>query len=347
MRNDFQIVNPTQFKGWNDLLQPHDSRSFFHTAEWARTLTESYNYTPQYFSLLENERLIALLPVMQIKSILTGVRGVSLPFTDYCEPLLSEGVALESLLQEAKQYGKQVNWKSLELRGGALQPESGSLPSSIYYRHTLELTPSAADVFAKFRSSTKRNIKKAAKQDVNVTLTRTPEAMEKFYHLNCITRRRHGLPPQPLSFFRKVFEHIIAAGLGQIALANYHGTTVAAAVFFHFDGEALYKYGASNLEHQALRANNLVMWEGIKWYAENGFRSFCFGKTEPENSGLRQFKNGWGTKESEINYYKFDLKNDRALQNGNQLHGFHNLIFQKMPVPVSRMVGKLLYRHMG
>jgi len=178
-------------------------------------------------------------------------------------------------------------------------------------------------------------------------MTQTAEAMDDFYHLNCITRRRHGLPPQPLIFFQKVFEHIISAGLGQIALANYCGTTVAAAVFFHFDGEALYKYGASDLQHQSLRANNLVMWEGIKWYAENGFHSFCFGKTEPENSGLRQFKNGWGTEESEINYYKFDLKTDRVIQNGNHLHGFHNRIFQNMPVPVSRMVGRLLYRHMG
>lgn len=347
MKNDFQIVNPIQYKEWNRLLRQHDSRTFFHTAEWAQVLTESYDYTPQYIAQFDNERLIALLPVMQIKSILTGVRGVSLPFTDYCVPLLSEGVTVESLLQEAKQKGKQESWKSLELRGGDLKCRSESQPSAVFYRHTLELNPSADEVFTKFRSSTRRNIKKAAKQNVAVTLTQSADAMDEFYRLNCITRRRHGLPPQPLLFFQKVFEHIIAAGLGQIALANYHGTTVAAAVFFHFDDQALYKYGASDLEHQSLRANNLVMWEGIKWYAENGFRCFCFGKTEPENTGLRQFKNGWGTKESEINYYKFDLKTDQVMQNGNHLHGFHNRIFQNMPLPVSRIVGRLLYRHMG
>jgi len=79
--------------------------------------------------------------------------------------------------------------------------------------------------------------------------------MKDFYHLNTMTRREHGLPPQPYKFF------------------------------------------------QHLRANNLVMWEAIKWSCEKKFQSLSFGRTEPENKGLMQFKAGWGVKPYEILFH--------------------------------------------
>jgi len=34
--------------------------------------------------------------------------------------------------------------------------------------------------------------------------------MGEYYRLHCLTRKRHGLPPQPTGFFQKIQEHIIA-----------------------------------------------------------------------------------------------------------------------------------------
>jgi len=66
------------------------------------------------------------------------------------------------------------------------------------------------------------------------------------------------------------------------------------------------KYGASEKAYHHLRPNNLIMWEAIKWCAQNGFKTFSLGRTEPENEGLLQFKQGWGTTEKiikEIGYF--------------------------------------------
>lgn len=173
------------------------------------------------------------------------------------------------------------------------------------------------------------------------------DSVREFYRLNCITRRYHGLPPQPYYFFKNLYDHIISENLGLIALAFFQHVAIAGGVYFHFGEKAVYKYGASDRNFQHLRANNLVMWEAIKRYCEKGYKSFCFGRTEPANEGLRQFKNGWGSKEYTIKYYKYDLMKHALMTNNQMVTAFHNKILSKMPIPLLKGIGSLLYKHMG
>ena len=202
-------------------------------------------------------------------------------------------------------------------------------------------------IFSNFRDSTRRNIRKAINEGVEVTINNSWESIKEFYRLNCLTRREHGLPPQPYYFFKKIYEHVISKDLGFVALATHGKKTIAGAVFFHLGEKALYKYGASDKYYQHLRANNLVMWETIKWYSQNGYKSLCFGRTEPENKGLIQFKNGWGAKESRIFYYKYDMGKGAFVKDSSGVTGFYNKLFSHMPLPLLKLSGTLLYKHMG
>ena len=122
---------------------------------------------------------------------------------------------------------------------------------------------------------------------------------------------------------------------------------IAAAIFLHFGKKAIYKYGASDPGYQSLRPNNLVMWEAIRHYAQEEYHSLCFGKTDPENLGLRRFKQGWGTQEHKIFYYKRDLKKESFVREKSHLSGLHTHIFNKTPLPILKMIGALMYRHIG
>jgi hypothetical protein len=89
------------------------------------------------------------------------------------------------------------------------------------------------------------------------------------------------------------------------------------------------------------------MWEAIKWYCQNGYKSFCFGRTEPENKGLMQFKAGWGAEEKVIKYFKYDIKRETFVKDCPRMNGLHNRVFSKMPIPLLTVIGSLLYRHIG
>ena len=87
---DLQIIDPTAYPGWDNLLLSISEANIFHTASWANVLKESYGYRPVYFTKIRKSKISVLIPIMEINSGLTGKRGVSLPFTDYCEPIIDD-----------------------------------------------------------------------------------------------------------------------------------------------------------------------------------------------------------------------------------------------------------------
>ncbi|MCZ6593961.1 MAG: peptidoglycan bridge formation glycyltransferase FemA/FemB family protein [Bacteroidetes bacterium] len=284
--------------------------------------------------------------MMEVRSVLTGRRGVSLPFSDYCEPIVLDKTQFQALFTNVISYAKNSRWKSLELRSG--RKFFGDIPSSAYfYRHTLDLTRGEEEIFASFQSSTKRNIRKSIRKDVKVEVCNSMNPIKEFYRLNCMTRKNHGIPPQPFSFFKKTYEHIISQNMGIVVLASYENKIIAGAIYFHFGKKAIYKYGASDKTYQNLRPNDLVMWEAIRWYSQNGFDNLCFGKTEPKHEGLRKFKLGWGTKEETLRYFKYDLRQETFVSNSDLVTGAHNKIFSRMPIPMSKILGSVLYKHFG
>jgi hypothetical protein len=63
------------------------------------------------------------------------------------------------------------------------------------------------------------------------------------------------------------------------------------------------------------------------------------------NEGLRRFKLGWGTSEDKIKCFKYDFRKKIFVTDSDDAFGWHNRIFQSLPNFVSRMTGKMLYRH--
>jgi len=342
-----EIVNPLNQYGWDELVSSHPSGSFFHTTSWARVLAESYGYRPAYFVVRDKNCLRALLPVMEIRSILTGKRGVSLPFSDYADSFAEDEEQYLSLAKTAMRHGTQGGWKTLEIRGG-WYPWAEKEQSYVFLGHRLSLSGTESEIQAGFRTNIRRNISRALKADVKVEISNSSEAVEAYYHLHCITRKGHGIPPQPLKFFRKIQEHVLQPNMGFVALATYRKSVVAGIVLFHHGDKAIYKFGASSQEGKECRANNLVMWEAIRWYRQKGYKEFCFGRTESINQGLREYKLGYGASEYDLPYYKYNLSKDRGVaRKAEDYSGRLERYYRKVPIPISRIVGTLLYRHIG
>jgi lipid II:glycine glycyltransferase (peptidoglycan interpeptide bridge formation enzyme) len=339
----YEIVDPIKYNGWDDLFKSKKEFTIFHSSSWCKIIQETYGYKPVYLTIIENQNALAVIPMMEIKSILSTKKGVSLPFTDYCPPIIDKSLDKKEILNSIINNAEEFGWKTFELRGADFNVQK----SSSFYGHILDLQKTEEEVFSGFRGSLKRNIKKASREGVVFKVDRSLEGMEDYFRLHCLTRKRHGLPPQPFRFFKKIHEHIISNEKGIVLLASYKDIIIAGAVYFNFWEKVLYKFGASDSKYQYLRPNDLVMWEAIKWSIENGYKSFCFGRTDLHNTGLRDFKKGWGTDESIINYYKYDLTKKNFIEEEIKVKGAHNIVFRIMPVPVLKMIGSILYKHAG
>lgn len=324
-----------------------DGATFFHSSAWANILHESYGYAPLYLAEIDTHgRLASLLPLMEVASWLTGRRGIALPYTDLSEPLCPDAASFQRLYDAAHSLGRTRGWEYVECRGGRnWLPEAPA--STSFWRHVLPLGIGEAALLAGFADSMRRAIRKAERSGLKVEFAKSPEAMQEFFRLMCLTRRRHGVPPQPYSFFANIQRHAIASGQGWIVLVRQAGHAVAGAVFLHFGRHAIYKFGASDEAHLHLRANNLVMWRAILHYASEGFVDLDFGRTSLGNEGLRKFKLGWGAREQTADYLRYDFGRSAYSIVRDRSQGWHNRVFRVLPLPISRLAGAMLYRHLA
>lgn len=343
---EVKIVDPTTDSDWDRLVTSQVGSTLFHRAAWAKVLCRTYGHRPFYLQFYRGLEPVALVPMMEVVSPFTGRRGISLPFSDVCQPLICGEWDREFLTTKLVEIGRLRKWRYFELRGGRESLPESAVPAEKYYSHKLDLRIGPDRLFDSFHSSVRRAIRKAEKTELVAETRTTWAAVEDFYKLHARTRRRHGLPPQPLSFFRNIYKEVIEAGLGFVVLVQYRLRPIAAAVFLHSGEEALYKFGASDERLWNVRANNLAMWEGIKQLAGKGFKAMHFGRTDLSDDGLRRFKLSWGTKEQVIEYFRFALKTqmwDRARRDGS---GFHNQLFGRLPLAVNHLAGALVYRHL-
>jgi hypothetical protein len=340
-----RVLDPIRDPAWDHVVALHRDANCFHTSAWAKVLHQTYHHQPFYLQFSSGRRLAALIPLMEVRSLFTGRRGVCLPFSDTCEPLIFDPEAMGLVRDRLVCFAQERRWKHLEIRGGKsfrLAPSSATK----FYGHTLDLRSGAEALTSRFASPVRRAIRKAERSDVSAVVVRNRPAIGDFYRLHLQTRRRHGLPPQPASFFRNIYEHIIKPGLGFIVLAHRGSRPIAAAIFFRFGKNALYKYGASDKRFQEFRANNLVMWQGIQVLARGGAEKLHFGRTECENDGLRRFKLSWDTEEETIDYFRVDSSGRKCLLAAPRDSGFHKRIFGKLPLILNRLAGSMIYPHL-
>jgi Acetyltransferase (GNAT) domain len=340
-----RILDPIYEPVWDHVVTLHRDANCFHTSAWAKVLHQTYSHRPLYLQYSCGRRLAALIPLMEVRSPFTGRRGVCLPFSDVCEPLVFDPEATGLIRDRLIHFAQERRWKHVEIRGGKSFP-MGSSSTAKFYAHSLDLRSGAEELISHFASPVRRAIRKAERSGVSAAVVRNRQAIVDFYRVHVQTRRRHGLPPQPMSFFLNIYEHIIKPGLGFVVIAQQRSRPIAAAVFFRFGKNALYKYGASDRKFQELRANNLVMWQGIQFLARNGAEKLHFGRTECQNDGLRRFKLSWRTEEEIIDYFRLDPSGRECLVATPSDSGFHKRIFARLPLAVNRLAGSMIYPHL-
>lgn len=347
MNYKLEIINPNSYPEWNELVLSAPNYTVFHSTEWTNVIHSTYKYRSLYFVYRTPHKIGALVPLMILDNHLTGKKAVCLPFSDYCAPLLlNDNTVFEDLFKKILVYLKFQNINSLEIRG-CTNLFKNIDSSSCFYVHKLKLNKSDEELFAGFKGATRRNIKKAVREGIAVKVENTMESVNGFYNINRITRRDHGLPPQPRLFFDNIFSEFISKKKGFVISAFYKDEIIASKIFLHFGNKAIFKFGASIKVYQHLRANNIIIWEAIKLYNKLGYKELSLGKTELENTGLRRFKLGWGASEEVDNIYRYSLKNNKFINSKSYTVGFHNHLFKKMPLIFLELISEILYKYMG
>lgn len=339
-----RFVSPDD-EHWTEFLASRPEANIFHHPSWMELMQTCYGYSGSILVVPdEHGNIQAGLPFMRVNSPLTGRRWVSLPFSDYCNPLFRDESALDELARQLIHTFQSNRLKKMEIRWRL--PEHVEIQQvSEFVLHTIQLDPDPNQVSKRFKRTHLQNIHTAQERGVKVEFGDQLKHLKVFYDLQLETRKRHGVPAQPWKYFELLWQHIVKPGLGFVLLATKEDEYIAGMVYLGWGRTLIAKYAASREDRFNLRPNNLLFWEGIRWGCEHGFAVFDMGRTEVANAGLRNFKSRWGAKEEPL-YYSILSSRPVHPSSGRLQHFLHSVI-QRSPLWVCRLSGELLYRHVG
>ncbi len=340
-----EMLDPHRDVRYETFVKQHPQATIFHHPGWLKTLEAAYHYHPYCVAVVQGTEPVGLLTLMDVRSMITGNRGVCLPFTDRCGSLVREPSITEVLLQEIQNLADRQGWGYVEIRE-EVQQESFA-DTSHFLSHQLQLGPDASVVFRRFKRTHVQHIRKAVVEHIRVERRTDRAALNEFMRMNAITRRKHGIPPQPASFFLNLFESLISSGRGFISLAFLGSKAIAASVLLHFNQTITYKYAASDSESVAHSPNHIIVWDLVQWGCQNGYTILDFGRTDPLSTGLLQYKRGWSPNEVELRYFR---SYQRSGGPSNRLYPGPRVlksIVRLTPLSVLKLIGKMIYRHVG
>lgn len=341
-------INPLTDARWGELVGRHPAGSLFHTCGWLEALWRTYGFEAAALTTSEpGEALKNGLVYCRVRSWLTGRRLVSVPFSDHCEPLAGGERDLEELLdgfrgrvKEGRHgYGELRPWTARAVDGG------GFAPGQRFVAHRLDLRAGAEAVFRGFhKDCIQRKIRRAQREGVVVTRGNSAGLLEEFYGLMLQTRRRHGLPPQPLEWFRNLVECLGEALT--IWVARKDGRAAAAIMTGRHGRVMVYKYGASDARMHALGCVPYLMWKAVEDGVQKGMEWLDLGRSDEWQSGLIAFKEHLGAQRSVISYWRWP-EGRSGSPGGGWGRRVTGLVCGRLPESWLKGLGSAVYRHLG
>lgn len=339
-----RAIDPLSDERWRDLVQRDVRASAFHTTEWLDALRRTYGFAPvAYAADPARGDLRGAVVFCGVASWLTGRRLVSLPFSDHCEPLVEDAGQLATILGHAAGEARRNGWRYAQIRprttGLGVAPFA---PDESNHHYSLDLRPDLDAIFKGIKKQTRYDIRRAERGTLRHVVGRDDEFVRAYFRLHVMTRSTHGVPPQPLAWFRNVARCL--GDMVDVHLLLDDGRPIAGLVTILFRDQLMWKYSASDPVRDRLGMGKSLAWQSIRRAKERGATTLDMGRCEPSNVGLAQFKERWGATRADLGYFRYPAP---ARSRQPRIAAAARSVVQRLPSPVLAMAGRLAYRHVA
>jgi CelD/BcsL family acetyltransferase involved in cellulose biosynthesis len=303
MDMEMMRVDPRDSPVWKRLVDQTAS-SVFHSPPWMQVLSDTYGWEPFAYVVLNSRgEPCAGLPCCRIADVF-GERIVSLPFSDYCDPLVSDPqcwrVLVERLLPEHCPITVRCLHNDIPLADERFAPVKQTK------WHGLDLRPDLDTLWRAMHDSKHRAIRKSQREGVHVRVAESEQELRAFYEMHLKIRKyKLGMLAQPFLFFQNIWRRFVEPGHGFLLLAFFQDRTVAGDYFLEWKDTLYYKFNASLVEDLAHRPNDLLMWEGIQRGKARGLKFLDLGLSDWDQEGLVRYKRMFGTQEKAISFLRY------------------------------------------
>lgn len=340
---DFSVIDALSERQWPDVAR-HQLGSLFCCPPWIRAVARTYGFAVKASVRTVGSRIEAAVPYCEISDI-RGDRLVSLPFSDYCDPLIGDRETWNQLVTPLLASNVPINLRCLRSAVPAGDERFRVKVPALW--HGVNLNQSEEELWASLHSSARQNIRKARINGVSVRDGRTIDDMRTFHRMHRSLRKsKYRLLAQPLSFFENIHEEFARNDGINVLLAEHDGEPIAGIVLLEWNGTLYYKFNASL--DQRYCPNDLLAWHALQYGRQRGMVRFDFGLSDLEQPGLIRYKRKFATEEREVSFVQWrpeGYANPKGDQAGAVLHEMTALLTDAaVPDEVTRTAGEKLYR---
>ena len=295
-------VNPLDDPRWQRLVDRHAS-SVFHTTAWLSVLVETYGFEAGALVLIGDDgEPRAGLPFCRVDDLL-GERLAALPFSDYCDPLVSTREDWDTLSSMMLARGCPVTLRPLHNQIPCAD-DRFARPKQARW-HGIDLRPDLDAHWSRLDGSAKRAVQKAEREGVVVRAAGEPGELRAFFDLHLgVRKRKYRLLAQPYRFFERIWEAFVAPGRGALLLAEHEEHVIGGVLYLEWKDTLYYKFNASAPLDLGHRPNDLLMWAGIKHGKARGLDFMDLGLSDWDQAGLIRYKRKFATEEKTISFLR-------------------------------------------
>jgi CelD/BcsL family acetyltransferase involved in cellulose biosynthesis len=325
-------------------LDISERSSVFGSAPWIRALVETYDFDIRASALARGNRIEAAIVFSEVEDI-RGRRVVSLPFSDYLDPLVHDEVTWKRLIDPILGLGAPVRFRCLHNTVPLTDARFVQTEGAVW--HGVDLRRSEEELWASLKDSAPQNVRRAQRHGVVVREGRSLDDLLTFYRMHCsVRKKKYGMFAQPFAFFENLHAAFSSDDGLVVLLAEVDGIAVAGILFLIHGDTLYYKFNAS--VDLAYRPNDLLVWSGMMLGRHLGLAHMDFGLSDLEQPGLVRFKDKFATEKrpiAELRWTPPGEADERGQQAGALLHRLTSVLTSgNVPDEVTRAAGDEIYR---
>jgi lipid II:glycine glycyltransferase (peptidoglycan interpeptide bridge formation enzyme) len=263
---------------------------------------------------------VVRLGVFKLDKLVESIQVIFslIPHTNFKIGTVLKGpIPTKEILHALKKLGKEENAIFIKLEPASpkfsltpVQLDSfvksvqsfGCIPGKHFFTPTtfyIDLTKSEEELLKSFSGKTRYNIRVAQKHGVKVEIDDSEKAFEKYLELTRETVQRQGFFAHSEKYHRLMWTILnrektenTEKPIAHLFVAKYKGEIITTWILFSWHDFLYYPYGASTEKYKEVMANNLMVWEAIKFGKKLGLTTFDLWGREP-GKGFTRFKEGY------------------------------------------------------
>lgn len=325
--------------GFDDACNAFVARSshgrMCHLPEWNRMMARVLHYKDFYLVARQDQEILGVLPLVQVRSRLFGNRMISQPLSNYGGPLTQSPEVREALYLRSVDLAKELHCESIEFRNETpiahdLSCREGKMCM------VLPLTVDPQELWKSFDPKVRNQVRKAEKSNIICT-SGGLEHLDVFYDLYSLRMHQLGTP----AYSKKIMAAILHAFPqdSRIFIVSLEDRPIGAGFICSYNQFVEIIWAATLVEFNSLCPNNLLYWKVMEHYCLAGAKTFDFGRCTVESNTYR-FKKQWGSQPVPLFYQSWHAREkfeDISLANASFQRKVE--MWKRLPLWLARWAG--------